>query len=87
MYNLECIINSTLSIIHYTLFMCLAIPGKIKQIDGRSVLVEYPGETRRALVGDEPIKVGDWVMVQMGIVIKILSPTEAKIAKKAWMGK
>ena len=65
--------------------MCLAIPGKIVKIEGRRVMVEYPGkEVRLALVGDEPVKVGDYVMVQMGIVIKIISPKEAKVALKAW---
>jgi len=64
--------------------MCLAIPGKIINIEGRKVMVEYPGETRTVLVGDEPIKVGDMVMVQMGIIIKILSPAEAASSLQAW---
>ncbi len=64
--------------------MCLAIPGKIIKIDGHRVLVKYPGETRQALAGDEPVKAGDFVMVQMGIVIKIMKPAEAKAAREAW---
>ncbi|OGL59734.1 hypothetical protein A3H10_03125 [Candidatus Uhrbacteria bacterium RIFCSPLOWO2_12_FULL_46_10] len=71
-----CYYNST--------YMCLAIPGKIKEIKGRQVLVEYPEETRLALVGDEPVKVGDCVLVQMGIVIKILTSEEAAAASEAW---
>lgn len=67
--------------------MCLAIPGKIKKIEGHKLLIEYPGQIRQALVGDEKIQVGDYVMVQMGIVIKILTPKEAKEATKAWMEK
>lgn len=64
--------------------MCLAIPGKITKIEGRKVLVKYPGETRQALVGDERLKVGNFVLVQMGIVIKTLTKKEARIAEKAW---
>lgn len=64
--------------------MCLAIPGKIKEIDGQEALVEYPGETRRILIGGEPVKVGDYVMVQMGIAIKIISEEEAKVSLRAW---
>lgn len=64
--------------------MCLAIPGKILSIEGRKVLVEYPSENRYALVGDEPIKIGDFVMVQMGIIVKILTEEEARISLKAW---
>lgn len=57
--------------------MCLAFPGKVKEIKGERVLVEYPQETRLALAGGEPVKLGDFVMVQMGIVIKILTSEEA----------
>lgn len=73
--------------------MCLAVPGKIKKIEGRKVLLDYPGkagcrlvhgEKRFALTGGEPVKVGDYVMVQMGIIVKILSHDEAKAAIKAW---
>ena len=56
--------------------MCLAIPGKIKKIEGQKVLVQYPMEERYALLGGETVKVGDYVMVQMGVVIKILTADE-----------
>lgn len=64
--------------------MCLAIPGKIIKIEKGKAAVEYSNQTRFALIGDEKVKVGDYVMVQMGIVIKILSQKEAKEASKAW---
>lgn len=64
--------------------MCLAIPGKITKMEGRRATIEYPGESRFALVGDDKVKKGDYVMVQMGIVVKILSKDEAKEALKAW---
>lgn len=71
--------------------MCLAIPGKIVKVEGQKVTVEYPrqsggqaGQTREALAGGELVKPGDFVMVQMGIVIKILTPGEAKASQKSW---
>lgn len=65
--------------------MCLAIPGKIKQIDGRGTLIDYPGETRKAFLGDDvKANVGDYVLVQMGVVVKKLSAEEAEVALKAW---
>lgn len=64
--------------------MCLAIPGKIKKVEGHKATVQYPGEERFALVGDEKLKKGDYVMVQMGIVVKILKEKEAKESLKAW---
>ncbi|MBI3887984.1 HypC/HybG/HupF family hydrogenase formation chaperone [Candidatus Microgenomates bacterium] len=57
--------------------MCLAIPGKIIKIAGRKAIVQYPGEQRVALVGEEGLKVGDHVMVQMGIIVKKISSIEA----------
>ena len=66
--------------------MCLAVPGKIIKIEGRKVTVQYPGESRFALIGDDPLQEGDYVLVQMGIVIQILSSEEAAEAEKAWKG-
>lgn len=64
--------------------MCLAFPGKIKKIEEKKVLLDYPQEKRYALIGDEKIKVGDYVMVQMGVIVKKLSRPEAQAALKAW---
>lgn len=67
--------------------MCLAIPGKIVQINGRDVLIEYPGENRRAFLGDDvKAKLGDYVMVQMGVIVKKISAKEAELSWKAWKG-
>ena len=64
--------------------MCLAIPGQIIKVEGHKATVKYPGETRDVLLGDEKVKKGDYVMVQMGIVVKILSKKEALQSLKAW---
>ncbi|MCX6784268.1 MAG: HypC/HybG/HupF family hydrogenase formation chaperone [candidate division WWE3 bacterium] len=64
--------------------MCLAIPGKILNVEGQRVTVAYPGQTRDALAGGEDVKVGDFVMVQMGVVVKILTAKDAAIARSAW---
>lgn len=50
--------------------MCLAIPGRVKKIEGRKAIVEYPDQERPAFVGEEKIKVGDYVLVQMGIIVQ-----------------
>ncbi len=64
--------------------MCLAIPGKVVKIEGHKATVRYPGQSRFALVGDEQVKVGDFVLVQMGIVIQKMSAKDAKISMSAW---
>lgn len=67
--------------------MCLAVPGKVKKIEGRKIIVEYPGETGEALGGGIDVKAGDYVLVQMGVVIRKISAEEAKIATEAWSSK
>ena len=48
-------------------------------------MIEYPGETRKAFLGDDiKVKPGDYVMVQMGVVVKKISAREAKLSVKAW---
>ncbi len=64
--------------------MCLAIPGRVKEIQGRKVVVEYPSEERTAVLGIEEVKKGDYVMVQMGVVIKVLDKKEAEESLKVW---
>lgn len=64
--------------------MCLAIPGIVKEIQGEKLIVEYPTETRQALAGGMPLKVGDYVLIQMGIAIKVVTKKEARVSWKAW---
>lgn len=64
--------------------MCLAIPGKIITIEGKKAIVDYFGDAREVMVGGTEVKVDDYVMVQMGIIIKVLSPKEAKVSLEAW---
>ena len=66
--------------------MCLAIPGKIKEIKGRRATVEYPGQEHQAFVGDKDFQIGDYVLVQMGVVSKKISKEEAEEAQRAWKG-
>jgi len=64
--------------------MCLAVPGKVIKIEGRKATVEYPGQSRLALVAEVEPRVGEMVMVQMGVVVKVLDPSEAKATTEAW---
>ena len=64
--------------------MCLAIPGRVKEIRGERLLIEYPTETTQALAGGIPVKVGDYVLIQMGIAINVVTEKEARMSWKAW---
>jgi hydrogenase assembly chaperone HypC/HupF len=65
--------------------MCIAAPGEVVKIEGKKAMIKYPGnEVRQAFISGEKVKVGSFVLVQMGIIIQILSKSEAKISEKAW---
>ncbi|MEI6462875.1 MAG: HypC/HybG/HupF family hydrogenase formation chaperone [bacterium] len=65
--------------------MCLAIPGKIKKINSKTVIVEYPSEEREVLRDPEiDVSVGDYVMVQMKVVVSKITEEDAKLALKEW---
>jgi len=63
--------------------MCLAIPGKVLQIEDsnglRSARVEFGGIVRQVHLGFVPeAKVGDYVMVHVGFAISIVNAEEAE---------
>jgi len=65
--------------------MCIAAPGKVIRIEGKKALIQYPGnETRYAMITDEKIKIGNFVSVQMGLIVNVLSKAESLSAQKAW---
>jgi len=61
--------------------MCLAIPGKIIEIDSdkNHALVDYgDGTKRKANISLVNVKNGDYVLVHAGFAIETLDETEAK---------
>lgn len=64
--------------------MCIAVPGKIVEIKDKQATVEFPGVVQKALISDMDINIGDYVMVQMGIIIKVLTKSEAEELYKFW---
>jgi hydrogenase assembly chaperone HypC/HupF len=64
--------------------MCLAYPGTVISLDGNSALVDYPDGQKKVFVGEKQVKVGDKVLVQMGIVIKTVTEAENESILEAW---
>ena len=65
--------------------MCLAIPGKIIEIQDKTAIVKYPAEKREVLLDPNiPVKVGDYVLVQMKMIIQTISEKQALEAQRAW---
>lgn len=57
--------------------MCLAIPGKIIEINGNTAVVDYGAERIEACIL-EKFGVGDFVIVQNRIVVKKVSRQDAE---------
>jgi hydrogenase expression/formation protein HypC len=58
--------------------MCIAYPGVVVEVDSLGATVETDGRRKRVstlLVPD--VKIGDWVAVAVGTIIKRLDPDEA----------
>jgi len=60
--------------------MCLSIPGKIVAVNGKFVSVDYGNQGIRENVNNSLVEaqVGNFVLVQGGFAIKILTESEAQ---------
>jgi hydrogenase expression/formation protein HypC len=60
--------------------MCLAVPMRVKSIQGDEAEVESGGTSYHASIVLTPtVKVGDYVLLHTGYAISILDPKEAEI--------
>ncbi len=64
--------------------MCYAIPGKVKRIEGRKLIVDYFGEERKAYNELHNVKVGDYIYAQGGFVINVVPEAEALQVLADW---
>lgn len=58
--------------------MCVALPGKVIEINGRDAVVDFNGNQVTARAGLVDIKVGDYVLVHAGCVIQKVSQQDAE---------
>jgi hydrogenase expression/formation protein HypC len=58
--------------------MCLGVPGRITSIDGAIAVVDFGGVSRHVAldVVDEPVAVGDHVLVHVGFAICRIAPED-----------
>ena len=58
--------------------MCLGVPGKIIELDGATAVADFWGVRRRIAldVVDEPVSVGDHVLVHVGFAIRRIAPED-----------
>ncbi|WP_457549582.1 HypC/HybG/HupF family hydrogenase formation chaperone [Archaeoglobus sp.] len=59
--------------------MCIAIPGKIVEINYPFAIVDFKGTKRKIRIDlIDDAKVGDWVLVHVGIAIQKVDEEEAR---------
>lgn len=60
-------------------WLCLALPAKVVEVEGRRVLVETPfGKTHVKNEFSEALAEGDWVIVHRGVVVRKGTEEECK---------
>ncbi|MBD3361363.1 HypC/HybG/HupF family hydrogenase formation chaperone [Candidatus Woesearchaeota archaeon] len=64
--------------------MCLAIPGKIVKIEGKTAEIDYSGEKRTANTSLIEVNKGDYVIVNAGFIMEKLNKEQAEQAIKEW---
>jgi biotin synthase len=64
--------------------MCYAIPGRVKEIRDKAVLVDYFGEFRKAHNEIDGLAAGDYIYAQGGYVIEKIPAPEAEEILAVW---
>jgi len=58
--------------------MCIAMPGKIVELDGMKAKVDFKGTVVNVNVGLIDAKVGDYALVHAGCAIEIMAKDKAE---------
>lgn len=64
--------------------MCYAIPAKLVALEKNTAVLDYFGEKRRVLSTLIPVRVGDYVYAQGGIIVNKISPSQAEKINNLW---
>lgn len=64
--------------------MCLAIPAKVMEINGRNAKVDFGGTFRDVNLSLVEAKKGDYVLVHAGYAIQVMDEKEANETLKLW---
>ncbi|WGI17275.1 HypC/HybG/HupF family hydrogenase formation chaperone [Methanonatronarchaeum sp. AMET-Sl] len=59
--------------------MCIAVPGKVVEIDGNEAMVEFEGVKRKIRIDFlDDVEIGDYVLNHVGQAIQVLPEEEAE---------
>jgi hydrogenase expression/formation protein HypC len=58
--------------------MCLGVPGRVIEVEGAAAVVDFWGVRRKVALDivDEPVAVGDHVLVHVGFAIRRIAPED-----------
>lgn len=57
--------------------MCVAVPGKVIELENNLATIDYSGNHVKARIGVVDVKIGDFALVHAGLVIQVLPEDEA----------
>lgn len=58
--------------------MCVAVPGRVVEINGNTAIIDYSGNRVKAYTGVVDVHVGDFALVHAGLIIQVLDDDEAQ---------
>ena len=58
--------------------MCVAMPGRVKSLDGDSAVVDVAGNQFAVNIGLVSPNVGDYVLIHAGCAVQVLPQDEAE---------
>lgn len=62
--------------------MCVALPGKVLEVNGTIATVDFSGNTVQAQAGLVQVKPGDYVLVHAGCILQVLSQEEGDMLQE-----
>lgn len=64
--------------------MCLAVPGRIIRIDRDTAIVDYGGQRRKGKMLEGCYGIGDYVLIQGGLIMMKVDKEEAEEALRLY---
>ena len=64
--------------------MCVAYPGKVIGLSGRTAEVDFAGNIASVNVGLVDVHIGDYVLVHAGMAIEAMDEAKARSILEAW---
>lgn len=58
--------------------MCVALPGRVVELRGRTALVDFSGNQVEAQAGLVDVQVGDYVLLHAGCILQTVTKGEAE---------